>query len=232
MAQVAVTTGTASNEQCEPVTTFHRKNSPFFGPERFTYQPESNSYRCPAGQQLNSGGRSMWNRTYAYIGTRKRCGACALKAQCTSGAFRFLAIHMDELARQRARRVGEHARVCQGTAGKKEGGSPVRGTQESDRIAPLAPAQTEVRAGAVLPGSGGPEHQATGAVPQSTDNTHRASRLLNQVRRKNSASLIMTAQKDIPITDFFNTHRRFHIDPCYDSGGFRPASSLRRLTCA
>jgi transposase len=81
----------------------HRKNSPYYGPERFTYQPESNSYRCPAGQQLNYGGRSMRNRTYAYIGTRKRCGACALKAQCTSGRFRFLAIHMDEAARLHAR---------------------------------------------------------------------------------------------------------------------------------
>ena len=85
--------------------SIHRKNSPYYGPERFTYQPESNSYRCPAGQQLNYGGRSMRNRTYAYIGTRKRCGACALKAQCTSGAFRFLAIHMDEPARQRAREL-------------------------------------------------------------------------------------------------------------------------------
>jgi hypothetical protein len=83
----------------------HRKNSPFYGPEHFTYQPESNSYRCPAGQQLNYGGRSLRNRTYAYIGTRNRCGACALKAQCTSGAFRFLAIHMDEPARQRAREL-------------------------------------------------------------------------------------------------------------------------------
>src|SRR5215475_10562668 len=83
----------------------HRKNSPFYGPEHFTYQPESNSYSCPAGQQLNYGGRSMRNRTYAYIGTRKRCGACMLKAQCTSGAFRFLAIHMDEPARQRAREL-------------------------------------------------------------------------------------------------------------------------------
>ena len=83
----------------------HRKNSPYYGPERFTYQPESNSYRCPAGQQLNYGGRSMRNRTYAYIGTRKRCGACALKAQCTSGRFRFLAIHMDEAARQHAREL-------------------------------------------------------------------------------------------------------------------------------
>jgi hypothetical protein len=85
--------------------SIHRKNSPFYGPERFTYQPESNSYRCPAGQPLNYGGRNLRNRTYAYIGTRKRCGACALKAQCTSGAFRFLAIHMDEPARQRAREL-------------------------------------------------------------------------------------------------------------------------------
>src|SRR6266849_1491720 len=27
----------------------HRKKSPFYGPEHFTYLPESNSYRCPAG---------------------------------------------------------------------------------------------------------------------------------------------------------------------------------------
>jgi hypothetical protein len=47
----------------------------------------------------------MRNRTYAYIGTRKRCGVCALKAHCTSGAFRFLAIHMDEPTRQRAREL-------------------------------------------------------------------------------------------------------------------------------
>src|SRR5207237_3013563 len=59
----------------------HRKTSPFYGPEHFTYLPESNSYRCPAGQQLNYGGRNVRNRTYAYIGTRKRCGACSQKAQ-------------------------------------------------------------------------------------------------------------------------------------------------------
>src|SRR5437773_905695 len=83
----------------------HRKKSPFYGPERFTYLPESNSYRCPAAQPLNYGGHKARNRTYAYIGTRKRCGACSQKAQCTSGAFRFLAIHMDEPARQRAREM-------------------------------------------------------------------------------------------------------------------------------
>jgi hypothetical protein len=87
--------------------SIHRKNSPFFGPERFTYQPEHNRYICPANQVLNYGGRNLRNRTYAYIGTRKRCGACALKTQCTSGAFRFLAIHMDEPARQRARELAK-----------------------------------------------------------------------------------------------------------------------------
>jgi len=46
--------------------SIHRKNSPFYGPERFTYQPESNSYRCPAGQQLNYGGRSAESHLYLY----------------------------------------------------------------------------------------------------------------------------------------------------------------------
>jgi len=85
--------------------SIHRKKSPFYGPERFTYEPENNRYICPAGQPLNYGGRNKRNRTFAYIGTRKRCGACALKTRCTSGAFRFLAIHMDEPARQRAREL-------------------------------------------------------------------------------------------------------------------------------
>ena len=85
--------------------SIHRKNSPFYGPEQFTYQPESNSYRCPAGQPLNYGGRSDRNRTYVYIGTRKRCGACSQRPQCTSAAFRCLAIHMHEPARQRAREL-------------------------------------------------------------------------------------------------------------------------------
>src|ERR1700690_1253073 len=67
--------------------------------------------------------------------------------------------------------VGQHTGVRPSTAAKKEGGSLVRGTQESDRIAALASAKTEVRARAVLPGSGGPEHQAPRAVPLPTDNT-------------------------------------------------------------
>src|ERR1035438_6419381 len=80
-----------------------RKNSLLYGPERFTYLPESNSYRCPAGEQLNYGGHNARNRTHVYIGTRKRCGACAQKAQCTTSPLKYLAIHVHEPARQRAR---------------------------------------------------------------------------------------------------------------------------------
>ena len=85
--------------------SIHRRNSPFYGPERFTYQPESNSYRCPAGEQLNYVGLNVRNRAHAYIGSGKRCGACSQKAQCTSGRYKYLAIHRDETARQRAREL-------------------------------------------------------------------------------------------------------------------------------
>jgi hypothetical protein len=78
------------------------------------------SAHCPAGQQLNYGGRNLCNRTYAYIGTRKRCGACAIKAQCTSGAFRFLAIHMDEPTRQRARELANTAEFAKAQRQRKK----------------------------------------------------------------------------------------------------------------
>jgi len=79
--------------------SIHRKNSPFFAPERFTYEPENNRYICPAGQPLNYGGRSHRNHAWTFIGTRKRCGACSLRPQCTSAAFRSLVIHQNEPAR-------------------------------------------------------------------------------------------------------------------------------------
>ena len=82
-----------------------RKNNPGYGPERFTYLAESNSYRCPAGEQLNYVGLNVRNRAHAYIGSAKRCGACAQKAQCTSGRYKYLAIHIHESARQRAREL-------------------------------------------------------------------------------------------------------------------------------
>jgi hypothetical protein len=85
--------------------SIHRKRSPFFGPERFTYEPDNNRYICPAGQFLNYGGRVYRNRAFNYIGTRKKCGPCSLRPHCTSAAFRGLIIHQNEPARQRAREL-------------------------------------------------------------------------------------------------------------------------------
>jgi transposase len=82
-----------------------RKNNPLYGPERFTYLPESNRYLCPAGEQLTYVGLNVRNRAHAYIGSGKRCGACSQKTQCTSGRYKYLAIHMHESARQRAREL-------------------------------------------------------------------------------------------------------------------------------
>jgi len=100
--------------------SIHRKNSPFYGPERFTYQPESNRYICPAGQPLNYGGHSHRNRALTYIGTRKRCGACALRPQCTSAAFRCLVIHQHEPARERARELANTAEFAKAQRQRKK----------------------------------------------------------------------------------------------------------------
>src|SRR5260370_1046065 len=80
--------------------SIHRKRSPFFGPEHFTYEPENNRYLCAAGQLLSYGGAGYRNRPINYIGTRKKCGPCPLPAQCTSAAFRGLIITHNEPTRQ------------------------------------------------------------------------------------------------------------------------------------
>src|SRR6202165_5544545 len=100
--------------------SIHRKNSPFYGPERFTYEPENNRYICPAGQSLNYGGRVYRNRAFNYIGSGKRCRACSQKAQCTSGRYKYLAIHMDETARQRARELANTPEFTQAQRQRKK----------------------------------------------------------------------------------------------------------------
>jgi transposase len=100
--------------------SIHRKRSPFYGPERFTYEPDKDRYICPAGQPLNYVGLNVRNRTHAYIGSGKRCGACPLKSQCTSGRYRYLAIHMHEAARQRARELASTEAFAQAQRQRKK----------------------------------------------------------------------------------------------------------------
>jgi hypothetical protein len=82
--------------------------SALYGIEKFTYVPETNSYQCPEGKRLTYVGINAINRTHVYVATRKRCRECSQKAQCTTGHYRQVAIHVHEPARQRAR---ERAKV-------------------------------------------------------------------------------------------------------------------------
>jgi hypothetical protein len=50
-------------------------------------------------------GLNVRNRAHAYIGSGKRCGACSQKTQCTSGRYKYLAIHIHEPARECAREL-------------------------------------------------------------------------------------------------------------------------------
>lgn len=77
--------------------------SQLYGIEKFTFHPETNSDRCPEGKQLTYVGINALNRTHVYVATRKRCRDCRQKAECTSGHYRQIAIHVHEAARQRAR---------------------------------------------------------------------------------------------------------------------------------
>jgi hypothetical protein len=172
--------------------SIHRKRSPFFGPERFTYEPENNRYICPAGQPLNYGGWVHRNRAYNYIGTRKKCGPCSLRPQCTSACLPGPYHPPERTSPTTCAGVGQHARVRQGPAAKKESRSLVRGVEESDRIAALASAETQVRARAVLPSSGSSEHQATGALPQSADSTSSAGH--HVVERRQAATMLADEQ--------------------------------------
>ncbi len=97
-----------------------RKNNPGYGPERFTYQPQSNTYRCPAGEQLNYVGLNVRNRAHAYIGSAKRCGACSQKTQCTTGRYKYLAIHIHESVRQRARELAQTPEFAQAQRQRKK----------------------------------------------------------------------------------------------------------------
>ncbi len=145
-----------------------RTRSLLYGPEVFTYLPESNSYICPAGQQLNYGGRNERNSTFGYIGTRKKCGPCEQRSQCTTGPFRYLAIPHERSSPAASAGSPNYTGVRTGAATAKESRGALRRTKESQsHRPPSAPVpQVEVRTRAVLPGSHYPEHQAAGPVPQ------------------------------------------------------------------
>jgi len=99
--------------------------------------------------------------------------------------------------------VSQHPSICSRPATEKESGSVVRRIEKSDRAASSAPAEIEICAGTVLPGSGSTEPQAPGAVPQPTDKTHSGSYRLKEPRGRKTQRQM--PRKKPPLCDSFST---------------------------
>ena len=78
--------------------TVNPKGAEYFSRDRFSYDHESDTWRCPAGETLSLYKTSQTKQKKEY--TSQACGACALKAQCTNTARRVIVRHFYEDARE------------------------------------------------------------------------------------------------------------------------------------
>jgi transposase len=68
-----------------PLPDFDRR-TPFFGRDKFIFDAEADSYRCPDGQTLRIRKHKHTERTRVYQAPAAVCNACPLKGQCTESA--------------------------------------------------------------------------------------------------------------------------------------------------
>jgi transposase len=78
--------------------TVNPKGPQYFSRDQFSYDRESDSWRCPAGETLSLFKTSQTQQQKEY--TSRACGTCALKAQCTNTARRVIVRHFYEDARE------------------------------------------------------------------------------------------------------------------------------------
>jgi transposase len=75
-----------------------------FPEEQFQYDPESDTYRCPAGNRLKPKSLHSHRQSRDYAAPRKTCAACQLREQCTrnkSGRTIKRHLRQEELDRMR-----------------------------------------------------------------------------------------------------------------------------------
>lgn len=72
-----------------------------FDRREFHYQETTDTFRCPADQILTRKQLSRKDRAVLYAASPQACGACALKARCTTTAQRHVSRHLHEDALQR-----------------------------------------------------------------------------------------------------------------------------------
>jgi len=78
--------------------TVNPNGTQYFSRDRFSYDRESDSWRCPAGATLNLYKTSHTQKKKEY--TTRACGSCALKPQCTGAGRRVIVRDFYEDARE------------------------------------------------------------------------------------------------------------------------------------
>lgn len=81
----------------------NRGDGTLFDRSEFTYDPQSDSFQCPAGQWLRR--KQLHRDSLSVIYAATDCSGCALKARCTTAERRFLTRHLHDeaLTRMNAR---------------------------------------------------------------------------------------------------------------------------------
>lgn len=77
----------------------NRGDGTLFDRSAFTWQPKTNSYRCPAGRTLVR--KQTLTREHSVQYMAEDCSGCALKPRCTTGARRTIQRHLHEDALER-----------------------------------------------------------------------------------------------------------------------------------
>jgi transposase len=78
--------------------TVNPNGTQYFSRDKFTYDPASDSWRCPAGNTLNLYKTSHTQKKKEY--TTAACGGCPLKSQCTKASRRVIVRDFYEDARE------------------------------------------------------------------------------------------------------------------------------------
>lgn len=79
----------------------------------FTYQRETDTYLCPAGQILRRKQLHRKDNVVIYEGQPAICGACAMRSACTVSSRRSVTRHLNEdaLERMRQRTTQQHMQL-------------------------------------------------------------------------------------------------------------------------
>jgi transposase len=83
-----------------------------FGEEQFEYDPESDTYRCPAGHRLKPRSLHMSRQSRDYAAPKKICAACDLREQCTKNkSGRTIKRHLRQEDLDRMREASRSAKA-------------------------------------------------------------------------------------------------------------------------